>query len=70
MPMLACIHSVSWVVPLPGGQHQCLYCRATVAKKDLYPKWDELGLAYQQKWEAHEKGPAPAPAADGAKPAA
>lgn len=63
MPMLACIHNVSWVVPVAGGKHQCLYCRATVAKKDLYPKWDDLGAEYQKAWDAHENPPAPAPAA-------
>ena len=46
MPMLACLHNVSWVVPAPGGKHQCLYCKAIVAKKDIYPKWDDLGTEY------------------------
>lgn len=64
MPMLACTHFVSWVVPVEGGKHQCVYCHATVAKKDIYPKFDDLGPAYQQKWDAHEKGgAAPKPAA-------
>ncbi len=43
MPMLACIHYVSWVVPIDGGKHQCLYCRETVSKKDIYPKFRRSG---------------------------
>jgi hypothetical protein len=70
MPMLACIHNASWVIPAPNHQHQCLYCRAFVTKKDVYPKWDDLGADYQKQWDAHEKvEAAPAPA-DAAKPAA
>ncbi len=52
--MLNCTHHVSWVVPVEGGRHRCLYCRALVAKKDIYPKWDDLGADYQAKWTAHE----------------
>lgn len=64
MPMLACVHNVSWVISIPGGQHQCQYCRSIVAKKDIYPKWDDLGPEFQQKWDAHEKGgAAPKPSA-------
>jgi len=71
MPMLACLHNASWVIQAPGGKHQCLYCKAFVAKKDVYPKWDDLGAEYQARWNAHESPPAAAaaPAAD-AKPAA
>lgn len=64
MPMLACVHFVSWVVPVEGGKHRCQYCRAIVVKKDLYPKFDDLGPDYQQKWDAHEQsGAAVKPAA-------
>jgi len=51
--MLACIHYVSWVVPIDGGKHQCLYCRETVSKKDIYPKFEDLGLDYQTRWDRH-----------------
>ena len=64
MSMLACIHHVSWVVPVEGGKHQCLYCREIVAKKDIYPKFEEMGVDYQTKWDQHEKGPAPAEPSD------
>jgi hypothetical protein len=56
MPMLACTHYVSWVVPAEGGKHQCLYCREMVAKKEIFPKFEDLGADYQKKWDAHEKG--------------
>jgi len=59
MPMLACLHNASWVIPAPGGKHQCLYCKAFVAKKDIYPKWEDLGVDYQKAWDAHETGGAP-----------
>lgn len=67
MAMLACIHFVSWVVPVDGGKHRCNYCRETVTKKQVYPKFEDLGAAYQQAWDAHEgpsaaAAPAPAPA--------
>jgi hypothetical protein len=62
MPMLACIHNVSWIIPAPGGKHQCLYCKELVTKKDIYPKFEDLGADYQSRWDAHEKGGA-APAA-------
>jgi len=65
MTMLACIHHVSWVVPVDGNKHQCLYCREIVAKKDIYPKFEDLGADYQARWDRHEKGEdagkAPAP---------
>jgi hypothetical protein len=70
MPMLACIHNASWVIPAPNRQHQCLYCKAFVTKKDIYPKWDDLGADYQKLWDVHEKGEVAAPPADATKPAA
>lgn len=73
MPMLACTHFVSWVVPVEGGKHQCQYCREIVAKKEITPKFEDLGAEYQAKWDAHEKGEAPAaappPGAQAAAPA-
>jgi hypothetical protein len=56
MAMLSCTHHVSWVVPVDGGKHQCLYCREIVTKKDVYPKFEELGADYQARWDRHEKG--------------
>ncbi len=53
-PMLSCTHHVSWVVQESGGRHRCLYCRALVTRKDVYPKWDDLGPDFQAKWTAHE----------------
>ena len=63
MPMLTCMHHVSWVKPIEGGKHQCQYCREEVAKKEIYPKWEELGATFQAKWDRHEKGEAPEAAA-------
>src|SRR6185436_7319755 len=56
MPMLACTHHVTWIAPAEGGKHQCLYCREFVTKKDIFPKWDDLGPDFQKRWDAHEKG--------------
>ncbi len=65
MPMLACTHHVAWIKPVAGGKHQCTYCKAAVAKKEIYPKFEDLGPTFQAQWDAHEKtGPAPAPKAD------
>ena len=63
MPMLACTHHVAWLKPVAGGKHQCGNCKAVVAKKDIYPKFEELGAEFQARWEQHEKSAAPAPAA-------
>ncbi len=57
--MLACIHHVSWIKPVEGGKHQCSYCKELVEKKKIYPKFEELGAAFQAKWERHEKGEPP-----------
>ncbi len=65
MALLGCIHNVSWVVPVEGGKHQCLYCREIVTKKQIYPKFEDLGPDYQKAWDAHEgaKPAEPKPAA-------
>ena len=42
--------------PVEGGKHLCSYCKELVIKKDIYPKWDDLGAAFQAKWDRHEKG--------------
>lgn len=63
MPMLACTHHVSWLEPIEGGKHRCRYCKSVVAKKDIYPKFEDLGPEFQERWDRHEKGePPPAPA--------
>ena len=56
MAMLACIHHVSWVKPIDGGMHLCNYCRKVLVKKELYPKFEELGADFQTRWERHERG--------------
>ncbi len=64
MAMLTCPHHVMWVRRIDGGKHLCTYCKSVVAKKDIYPKFDDLGEEFQATWNAHEaKGPpAPTPA--------
>jgi hypothetical protein len=54
MPMLACNHHVSWVKPVADGKHQCTYCKAVVAKKEIWPKFEELGTEFQTRWDTHE----------------
>lgn len=71
MAMLACMHHVSWLKQVANGKHQCTYCKAVVAKKDLTPKIEELGADFLARWDAHEKtGPAPVAPPVAAKPAA
>ncbi len=59
MPMLACNHHVSWVKPIEGGKFLCSYCKEEVARKQIYPKFEDLGADFQRKWDAHEKGEPP-----------
>ena len=62
--MLACTHHVSWIKPTEGGKHLCSYCKEVVAKKQIYPKFEDLGADFQRRWDRHEKGEPPeAPAA-------
>ena len=56
MAMLSCIHHVTWLKPIDGGKHQCSYCREVVTKKEIYPKFEDLGVEFQQRWDRHEKG--------------
>jgi hypothetical protein len=67
--MLTCNHHVVWLRPIEGGKHQCSYCKEIVTKKDIYPKFEDLGPEFARKWEAHEKGEAPAAAAGSTAPA-
>lgn len=55
MPMLACPHHISWIVPVPGGLHRCNLCRETVKKSETTPKVADLP-DLEKKWDAHEKG--------------
>ena len=70
MAMLACTHHVAWIRQVAGGKHQCSYCKAVVAKKEIYPKFEELGAEFQAKWDAHEKTAPAAPAPAAPAPAA
>ena len=56
MAMLSCIHHVTWLRAVEGGKHQCSYCREIVTKKDIYPKFEDLGAEFQQRWDRHEQG--------------
>jgi len=59
-----CPHHIQWVVPAAQGLHQCLQCFEVVAKKDITPKFEELGAELQRRWDAHEaSGAKAAPAA-------
>jgi hypothetical protein len=49
-----CPHHIQWVVEAPNGLHQCLQCFEAVAKKDITPKFEDLGVELQQRWDAHE----------------
>ena len=49
-----CPHHIQWVVPAPHGLHQCLQCFEAVTKKDITPKFEDLGPDLQRRWEAHE----------------
>ncbi|HEY6098598.1 MAG TPA: hypothetical protein VIW03_04170, partial [Anaeromyxobacter sp.] len=52
--MLNCVHHIQWVSEVPGGLHQCIHCHQVVAKKDVYPKFEELPEEFRKRWEAHE----------------
>lgn len=59
-----CPHHVQWIVPVNDGLHQCLQCTEVVTKKDVTPKFEELGAEIQRRWDAHEASGKPkAPAA-------
>lgn len=65
MPMLACVHHVSWLRFVEGGKFQCGYCKEFVTKKNIHPKFEDLGPDFQARWEKHEKGEAPQPTQQG-----
>ncbi|HZY03150.1 MAG TPA: hypothetical protein VFF02_06585 [Anaeromyxobacteraceae bacterium] len=49
-----CPHHIQWIVPVNDGLHQCLQCTEVVTKKDITPKFEELGPEVQKRWDAHE----------------
>ena len=56
-----CPHHIQWVTEAENGLHQCLQCFEAVAKKDVTPKFEELGPELQKRWDAHEaRAPRPA----------
>lgn len=64
--MLTCVHHVSWIRELPGGVHQCILCFQAVAKKDVYPKFEDMPEEYRRRWDEHEAKRLVEPAPDGA----
>lgn len=70
-PGMNCPHHIQWVVPVAFGQHQCTLCFDVVTKKDITPKFEDLGAELQKRWDAHEATqPRPAAAPAAAAPAA
>jgi hypothetical protein len=53
-PLMNCPHHIQWVVPVAYGQHQCVQCYELVGKKDITPKFEDLGPELQGRWDAHE----------------
>lgn len=49
-----CPHHIQWVVPVERGLHQCLQCYEVVTKKDVIPKFEDLGAEAQARWDSHE----------------
>ena len=58
-----CPHHVQWVLPVGHGLHQCLQCFEVVSRKDITPKFEDLGPDFQKRWEAHEAMAKPGAAA-------
>jgi hypothetical protein len=62
-----CPHHIQWVVPVAYGQHQCTLCYDLVVKKDVTPKFEDLPVEFQKRWDTHEASwkppaaPKPAP---------
>ncbi len=63
-----CPHHIQWVIPVAHGLHQCTQCGEIVGKKDVIPKFDELGAEAQSRWDAHEAAGRPTTAAPAAPP--
>ena len=54
-----CPHHIQWIVPVNDGLHQCLQCTEVVTKKDVTPRFEELGPEVQKRWDAHEASAKP-----------
>ena len=54
--MLGCIHHVQWLLASAERQWRCNNCKAIVTRREVYPKFEELGPDFAARWEAHEKG--------------
>ncbi len=52
--MLTCVHHIQWVREVQGGLHQCIHCFQVVARKDVYPKLEDLPPDVSRRWDAHE----------------
>jgi hypothetical protein len=52
--VLTCVHHIQWIREVPGGLHQCIQCFQVVAKKDVYPKLEDLPEDVRRRWDAHE----------------
>lgn len=63
---MLCVHHVQWVVPVAYGLHRCIQCGAIVGKKDVTPRFDDLGPEFARRWDEHERSGAAA----GAQPRA
>jgi hypothetical protein len=63
--VLNCPHHISWIVPVPGGLHQCILCQKVVGPADVSPKVDDLPEEFGRRWREHEARREAAPAAGG-----
>ncbi len=70
VPVLNCVHHVQWVRRVPGGLHQCILCQQVVTRKDVYPRFEDLGPEFRERWEAHERTASEPAAGSGAGGAA
>ncbi len=52
--MLTCIHHVQWIREVPGGLHQCIQCFQVLARKDVYPRFEDLPEWVRRRWDEHE----------------
>ena len=62
-----CPHHIQWVAPVGQGLHQCMLCYEVVSKKDVIPKFEDLGPEFQKRWDEHEQAGTKSPAAPAPK---
>ena len=55
-----CPHHIMWIVEREHGLHQCIQCQQVVTRKDVTPRFEDLGPLLQQRWQAHETSGQPA----------